>query len=159
MAGDDLLRLDVHAEELAYALRDIAVRGAVETIAAHVPLGIEFIRHSIEISIRRHGAVESIVEHGHLRCTGHEGINSAEACQVTLVVYRCEVDEALNAFLHLGSDDAALLKEVTALHDTVSHSVDLVEALQTAVLRIYEEVKHEFHTFFVRRHVVHDLFL
>ena len=159
MAGDDLLCLDVHAEELAHALRNIAVRGAVETIAAHVPLGIELIRHSIEISIRWHGAVECIVEHGHLRCAGHECVYSAQTSQVAFVVHRRKVDEAFNAFLHLGSDDATLLKEITTLHDTVSHGVDLVETLQTAVFRIYEEVKHEFHTFFVRRHIVHDLLL
>ena len=159
MAGDDLLCLDVHAEELAHALRDIAVRGAMETIAAYMPLGVELVRHSVEIGIRRHGAVESIVKHRDLRCAGHEGIDSAETSQVAFVVYRSKVDEALNAFLHLGSDDATLLKEITSLHDAVSHGVDLVETLQTAVFRIYQQAEHKLHAFLVVRHVVHDLLL
>ena len=157
VASDDLLLLDVHAKELAHAVRDIAVRGAVEAIAAYVILRIPLVRNGVEVSVVGHRGVESVVEHCHLRHIRHELVHGTDTCEVALVVYRCEVDEALNAFLHLGSDDTALLKEVTALHDTVSHSVDLVEALQTAVLRIYKEVEHEFHAFFVRRHVVHDL--
>ncbi len=103
--------------------------------------------------------MESIVENGYLRHVGHELVDGLQACQVALVVHGSQVDEALDAILHLGSNDATLLEEVAALHHTVAHGPNLIEALDGAELRIEQALEHELHTLLVGRKVGHDLLL
>ena len=131
----------------------------MEAVAAHVILLVELVGHGVEIGVGRHGAVESIVEHGDLRHVGHQGIHGADATQVTGIVNGCEVNEALNALLHLGSDDATLLEEVAALHDAVTDGVDLVEALYGTNLRVEQHFEHQGHTLLMGRQVGHDFLL
>ena len=131
----------------------------METVAAHVILLVELVGHGVEVSIRRHGAVEGIVEHCHLRHVGHQGIHGTDTAQVAGIVDGSKVDEALNALLHLGSDDAALLEEVATLHDAVTDCVDFVKALDGANLGIEQNLEHECYTFLVGGQVGHDLLL
>ena len=100
--------------------------------------------------------MESIVENGYLRHVGHELVDGLQACQVALVVHGSQVDEALDAFLHLGSNDATLLEEVTALHYTMANGIYLVKALQCSELRVEQALEHEVDAFLVVGHVVHD---
>lgn len=102
--------------------------------------------------------MESVVEHCHLRHIRHELVHGTDTCEVALVVYRCEVDEALDTFLNFRSDEATLLEKVTTLHDTVANGSDLVQTLDGTKIRIEEALEHELHTFLVSRQVGHDLF-
>ena len=74
-------------------------------------------------------------------------------------MYRGEVDEALDAFLHLWRDEAALLEEVAALHDAVANGPNLVEALDGSELRVEKALEHELHALLVGWQVGHDLLL
>ena len=70
-----------------------------------------------------------------------------------------EVNEALDTLLYFGSDDAALLEDVTTLHDTVAYGVDLVEALDGADLGIEQYLEYEGDTFLMGRQISIDLLL
>ena len=159
MAGDNALFRDVHTQELADTLTDVAVARSMETVATHVVLLVQVIRDGIEISVGRHRAVESIVEDRHLRRVRHKCVDSTDTAQVAQAVYRGEVDQALNALLHLRRDEATLLEEVAALHHAVADSVDLVEVLDGADLRIEQTLEDQGHTLLMGRQVGHDLLL
>ena len=120
---------------------------------------IELIRNGVEISIVGHGAVEGVVKHTHLGSVRHELVNGTDAFQVAGVVNGCEIAKALDTFLHALVYNNALLIEVAALHDAVTHSVDLLKALDSANLRVEQTLEHEVHAFLMVRHVVHNLFL
>jgi len=158
MACDYLGVVIVEAEKFACAFGYIAMAGAVESIAAHMVFLIEFVGDGIEIGVVGHGTVERVVEHCHLRHARHEGVYGADAPQMSGVMHRCEVDEALDALLHLGCNDATFLKEVATLHDAMAHGIDLVEALDGPDLVIEEAFEHQCHAFFMRGQVGHDLF-
>lgn len=159
MAGDDALCLDVATEVFADALRYVAVAGSVEAVATYVILLVQLIRNGVEVSVVWHCAVEGVVEDADLRHVGHELVHGTQTLEVTCVVNGSEVAEALDAVLYRLVHDDALLEEVATLHDTVSHSVDLVEALDGTDLRIEEALEHEVDAFLVVRHVVHNLLL
>ena len=120
---------------------------------------VQVVGNGVEVSVVGHGAVERIVEHAHLRSVGHEFIHGTDAFQVASVVNRCEVAEALDAFLHALVYDDTLLIKVAALHDAVAHSVDLVKALDGSELRVEQTLEHEVHAFLMVGHVVHNLLL
>lgn len=78
MASDNLQVLDVLTLQFGHTVRDIAMARSVETVAAHVVLGVQLIRYSIEISVVGHGAVERIIEYCHLRLVGQQVIDGAD---------------------------------------------------------------------------------
>ena len=78
---------------------------------------------------------------------------------MSCIVHGSQVAEALDAVLHLLGDDAALLEEVATLHDTVTHRVDLVEALQRTIFGVEQELEHKLHALFVVGHIMHHLLL
>ena len=78
MASDDALGFDVATQVIAHALRYITVACAMETVAANMVVLVELIRNSIEESMFGHGAMESIIEHNHLRRGGHKGIYGSD---------------------------------------------------------------------------------
>ena len=44
----------------------------METIAAHVILGVEIVWNGIHVSVVGHGGMESVVEHAYLGNAGHQ---------------------------------------------------------------------------------------
>ena len=83
---------------------------SMEAVAANMVLLVELVRHCIEVSVVRHGAVERIVEYYYLWCVRHQSVNSTQTTQVSCVMNRCKVDKTLDTFLHFLGYDAALLK-------------------------------------------------
>ena len=69
----------------------------METIAAHVILGVEIVWNGIHVSVVGHGGMESVVEHAYLGNAGHQVVNGADTLQVACVVNGCEVAKAANA--------------------------------------------------------------
>ena len=57
---------------------------------------------------------------------------------MTSVVNRCKVDKTLNTCLYFLGYDAALLKEVATLYDTMTNGINLIKALKCAKLWIRE---------------------
>ena len=86
MAGDDAGLGAIHAKELADALADIAVAGAMEAVAAHVQLLIVFHGNAVQVSLGRHGLMERGIEHGHVRRAGHDLFAGFDAHQVGGIV-------------------------------------------------------------------------
>ena len=91
MTGNDLGALGLHAQELQGASADIAVRGAVETIAAHAVLLVQLIGDGIHIGLGGHGLVESGIKDTYLRQTGHEFLHGIDTLQVGRVVQGSQV--------------------------------------------------------------------
>ena len=158
VAGNDFQVADVASHDFSHTVRHVAVARAVETVAAHVELLVYLVWHGIEISVCRHGAMEGIVEHCHLRHVRHEVVNGADALQVSGVVHRCEVAKALYALLNLLVHEAALLEKVSALHYTVPHGINFVEAADSSQLGVEQGLEHEVDSFLMVGHIVHDLF-
>ena len=100
--------------------------------------------------------MESIVEDSYLWSGRQEVIDGTDTSQVSLVVDWCEVDKALDAFLHLRRYDAALVEEVATLHDTVTNGVNLIEALDGAYLGVSETFEDQLNAFLVCGEVAHD---
>ncbi len=103
--------------------------------------------------------MEGVVEHRHLRHVGHELVHGADAGQMAFVVHGSQVDEALDALLHLRGDDATLLEEVAALHDAVADGTNLVEALDGTEVGIEQAFEHQLNALLVGGQVGHDFLL
>ena len=151
--------LKVLAHQFGDAMRHVAMRSAVESVAAHVVFLVEFVGHGVEIGVRRHRRVEGVVEHRHLRHVGHQVVHGADAFQVACIVDGREVAEAFDACFHAFVHEATLFKQVAALHDAVADGVDFVEALDGTVFFAEQLLEHEIHAFLVVGHVVHQDFL
>src|SRR3712207_7477391 len=78
VAGDNLLLSDVHSQEFTHPLAHVAMACSVETIAANMVFLVELVRNGVEISVSRHGRMEGIVEHCHLRNVGHKGVHGPD---------------------------------------------------------------------------------
>ena len=72
---------------------------------------------------------------------------------------RCKVDKTLNTCLHFLGYDAALLKEVATLYDTMTNSINLIEALKCTKLWVEKYLEYECYTLFVGWKVSHNLLL
>ena len=66
MAGDDLHVLGLLAQVVGHGQGHIAVRGAVEAVAAHAVLLVILIGQAVHIGPGGHGGVEGGVEHQHV---------------------------------------------------------------------------------------------
>ena len=85
MAGNDVDLLRLLAEHSGGTCRYIAVRGAVEAIAAKLVFLVVFIRNRIDIGIIRHGLVEAGIENADLRNLADDlfaGTDTGKVCRV-----------------------------------------------------------------------------
>ena len=147
MQGDDLGALAIgFAQQLAAAMADIAMRGAVEAIAAHGVFFIILVRHAEHICIRRHGLVERGVEHHDLRNLGAErGGSRTDTLHMRRIVQRRQRGVAFDIFHNLLVDQHGMVKFRAALHDTVTdrgHFVQAVDDLAFAAQqRVFDDVE------------------
>ena len=136
MADDDAVRVLNAAHQLDAALGHEAVGRAMEAIAAQMVLGVIFGGDGIAVGLRGHGHMERGVEHSDLGLARHGLLAGLDAHEVGGVVQRAEGDAVADGLLAGLVDDAALNKLVAAVQDAVADSVDLVNGLDNAVLRI-----------------------
>ena len=120
---------------------------------------VQLIRNSVEISVIWHCAVECIVEHTYLRCIRHKFIYSTQALKVSCIVYWCQVAKTFYTILYRLVYYNALLEEVATLHNTMTYSINFVEALDSTELRVEKTLEYEVNAFLMVRHVVHNLLL
>src|SRR5262249_33761715 len=111
-------------------VRDIAMRGAVKTIAADAMAPVEMIGNSVEVRMFRYGLVKGRVENSDLRGFSAEDLaGRANPLDVAGIVQRREVDTRLDPPQHLVIDQDRFLERLAAVHDSVAHSMDVRHAL------------------------------
>ena len=86
VAGHNLRLLPVLADESGSFLGYVFVAGAVESVTADAVFLVILVRHSIEVSLRWHGAVERGVEHSGHRDAGKHFLHGSDALQGTWIV-------------------------------------------------------------------------
>ena len=145
MAGDDLGAFLGDAEELEDAGADVAVAGAMETVAAHAMLLVELVGQGVHVGVVGHGLVEGGVEDAHLREVGQQGLNGVYAFDVGGVVERCQVVAGLEVTHHLGGEDDTLGELLAAVHHAVAYGAELMEVAQHGVLALGEDLEDELH--------------
>ncbi len=111
------------AENLASFGSHEAVACAVCTVTADAVVFIELVRDTVEVSLLRHGLVESRIEHGDLRETREELGSAFHAGCVCRFVERGKERDAADVvddFLR----DLFALDVLTAMHDAVADGFD-----------------------------------
>ena len=134
VAGDELELLNGLAHHSGGTGGNIAVAGAMETIAAHLVLLVVLIGNSIGESLCGHGLMESGVEHCDLGNIAHDGLAGVDAGDVGGVVERSEGDAVFNGLHNVIGDQNAGGKGLAAVNNAVADSVDLLHAGDNTVL-------------------------
>ena len=142
MAHDHAGIAAVQTCQLMETLGDELMAGAVETVAAHLVLLIVLVGHTVEVSLGRHGLMERGIKHTHHRHAGHNGLAGADADEGSGIVEGSEVGALLHLGDHLIGDDHGGGKLLAAVDETVTHSLDLIEGGDDAVLLIGESRQH-----------------
>ncbi len=134
MAGDDLQLLDGLAHQLCAAAGNIAVRGAVEAVAADAVVLIVFIGNCVHVCLAGHGLMEGGIEHRDHGNVAHNVAAGVDADDVCWVVQGSEGGALLESF-HDGIVDAHGGSELlAAVNDAVTDGVDLLHGCDNAVL-------------------------
>ena len=135
VAADYLKLLDGLAHQLGAAARDIAVAGAVETIAADTVVLVVVIGHCVGESLGRHGLMEGSVEHADLRhILAHDLDAGVDAGDVRGVVQRREGGAVFKRLHDLVRDAHGGSELLAAVDDPVADSVYLAHTGHDAVL-------------------------
>ena len=74
-------------------------------------------------------------------------------------MYWCQVAKTFYTILYRLVYYNALLEEVATLHNTMTYSINFVEALDSTELRVEKTLEYEVNAFLMVRHVVHNLLL
>ena len=152
MADDDAVRVFHAAHQLDAALGHEAVGRAMEAIAAQMVLGVILGGDGIAVCLRGHGHMERGVEHGDLRLARHGLLAGLDAHEVGGIVQRAEGDAVADGLLAGLVDDAAFNKLVAAVQNAVTDSVDFVDRLDDAVLRVDQNRHDRFDRFLMGGH-------
>ena len=131
------------------------------TVAAHAEFLIILIGQAIHVGIGGHGLVEGGVEGNHLGDAGKGVLHGMDTQQVGRVVQRGKICAEGNLVQHVLVHQHAAGEEVSALHDAVTHGLNVFERAQHSGLRVCKGLQDEFHTFLVIRDgdIRHNLIL
>ncbi|KAF5029467.1 hypothetical protein DSECCO2_648310 [anaerobic digester metagenome] len=147
VAGDDVQLVQGLAQELGGLLGDVAVRGAVEAVAADAQRLVQVVGQRVKIRLLGHGLVELGVEHAHGRRVRKEFFRHFDAREVGGVVQRTQrnvvADDALGPFVDLDG----LLDLFAAEQHAVTHGVDFALVGDDALLGIGDQVHDLLHAF------------
>ena len=146
MAGDDLLALGAASQELAYALRYIAVAGSVETVTAHAILLVQFVGKSVHIGIVGHCLMKSGIEHTHLGNVGQKCANSVHTLDVGRVVQGSQVVAGSECLHNLGGEDNGLVELLAAVHHAVTYSIQFLQAIEHSIVASGEHLENPLYT-------------
>ncbi len=84
--------------------RHVAMRGAVEAVAAYAQLFKIAVRQAVQIRLRRHGLVEAGVKYRHLLHAREQALCGFHAAQVGVVMQRRQRGNLADLLNHLFRD-------------------------------------------------------
>ena len=123
--GHDQIELgERSAEDLRGACGDMSHRRAVEAVAADLELLVPVVRHGVAVSVRRQGAMERGVEHGHVIDVGPVLARRLDPGEVARQVQRCQSHEAAQLGQHIVVDPRRRGEHLAAVDDAVANGVD-----------------------------------
>ena len=144
VAGNHLDILKGLVHKMRAVCADIAVRSAVEAIAANLILFIIFIGDRIHIGLARHSGMEGGVEYNALReVLPKHLLASQNPLQFRPVVQRSERNQAFNALQYLIIHQQGFAEHRTALRHTVADCCNLGQIFNNAVLFVGQRLRHQ----------------
>src|SRR4030095_1228273 len=118
---------------LTISICDIAMRGTVKTIAAHLVSSIELIRNRVEISALGEGLMKCSIKYGNLWETRTEqlarGLNALYVCGI---VQRCKLDAIFNAAKHLVRNKDGVRESFASVHHSMSDGIYISDTVNDA---------------------------
>ena len=124
MAGDYLQRRYIPPKHLSSAVCAVFVIDSVKTVAANASALVPDVRHWIDESFRRQGAVKAGIEYRNLRDIGQQLFDQLDPLQSRLIVQGRNCRDLFNCLLHLRSDERGFDELGTSMNDAVSGNVD-----------------------------------
>ena len=139
MAGDNFQLLRLFAKQLGKTQRNIAMAGAVITIAAHPVLFVVFIGDGVHISFFRHGQMEGVVVNSDLHLAGEGLLARMHACHHRGKMQRKHVAGRFNVLHNLGRD---LVGHGQTQRQTMSNGNDVVHAFNHLGFTVHKQLNH-----------------
>ena len=125
------------APELTIPVGDVAVRGAVEAVAANVMAAVELVWDRVQVGIVGQRLMERGVKDCDLRQPDAEQLAcSADAFQVARIVQRCQLNAILDPAEHFVGNEDRVRESFAAMHNPVSDGVQVGDAPHLANARI-----------------------
>ena len=146
VARDDALAVGLYAKELAHALADVAVAGAMETIAAHAILDVQLMWQGIHIGIVGHGLVKRRVEYAHLWYLGQQGLHGLHTLDVGWVVEWGKVVACGESLHHLGGEHYALVELLSSVYHAVAYCIQFLEVAQYCIVTCGQHLEYPLHS-------------
>jgi hypothetical protein len=134
MAGNDFQFAERPLDHFGRLQRNVAVRSAVEAVAANAFLLVPVVRQPIKVGVGRQRLVEGGVEHGDVGHVGEELHRLAHAFEVVRIVQRRKHRERLDVGQHLLRDHRGAGELAAAMHHAVPHGDDVEGSKQEAVV-------------------------
>ena len=140
--------------------RDVLVRGAVRTIAAHFILLVVVVIDGVEVRIVGHGRMEGRVEHERHLLVGHNGAAGVDAEDGGRVMERRELGDLVHRLHDFVGDERRLGECLARGDDAVADGVDLVHRGEDARLAVHKFFEDEGDGFgMVRKFLFDDVLL
>ena len=118
------------AGELAIAIGDVPVRGAVKPVSADAMPTVQLIRDRVQVRDVGQAVMKRRVEDRHLRHAGPEyGARRGDAAQVVRVVQRRELDQLFQLAAHRVVDARRVREALAAVHHPMPDCFDLADAV------------------------------
>ena len=108
-------------------LTNEAVRGAVETIATNLVLLVIFVWQCIEISVIRHGLMESCIEHTYLWNIWQNSLYSSYTFQIGRIMQWSKVVASLKCFQNFRCQESRFRELLAAMHHAMSYCIDFIQ--------------------------------
>ena len=99
----------------------VAVRGAVEAVAAHAQRFKIAVRQSVQIRLRRQRLVEAGIKYRHLLHAREQALCGFHAAQVGVVMQRRQRGDLADLLDHLFRNQGRLAEEVAAVRNAVAN--------------------------------------
>ena len=140
---EDIGALQALTGHLGVTLAHIPMGSAVEAVTANLIFLIIFIRNGKHIRLGRHGQMEAVIEHRHLRHIFAQHVDAGtNALQVSRIVQRGKIVEALDPGDHALVHQAGFIEQSAALHDTMPHRGDLAHGIEHLALALAQHLLH-----------------
>ena len=88
--------------------------------------------------------MEACIEYGNLRNAGHDFLTCLDTRKVCGIMKRSEVETLLDSLLNLIVHENRAAELFTAVKNTVTYSVNLINRADNAVLSVNKSVKNDF---------------